>query len=230
MCSSPEQHKCSVKTRSSAAAIRRCARRETRIVTPWPRSYLPSLSARLASRSPPPALRSPPAPTCRLPTNNRYPACLAGRFRLRARCAYAKRPAYSVLFCTPSPSPSASPGHKKTPGSPRGSEGHIAEHRGPPRRTDASGSLAAGPHGPALIRTRPARMVPEAPLYFGACAQASAVSTMPECRNSASICGSRPRKARNDSSAGRLPPTARISSQKRRPMSALAPPASSKAA
>ena len=41
------------------------------------------------------------------------------------------------------------------------------------------------------------------------------IPVMPLCRKSASILGSRPRKAVNDSSAERLPPTPRISLQKR---------------
>lgn len=46
---------------------------------------------------------------------------------------------------------------------------------------------------------------------------------IPLWRNSASVVGSRPRNAINDSSAGRLPPTARISFRKRAPASPLTP-------
>src|SRR5690606_4752904 len=42
--------------------------------------------------------------------------------------------------------------------------------------------------------------------------------TIPLWRNRASALGSRPRKALNDSAAGRLPPTERISRQKRSPV------------
>src|SRR5262249_43740201 len=51
---------------------------------------------------------------------------------------------------------------------------------------------------------------------------------MPLCLSSASTLGSRPRNARNDSAAGRLPPTARISSRKRAPALASRIPLSSK--
>src|SRR5207237_8661679 len=48
------------------------------------------------------------------------------------------------------------------------------------------------------------------------------------CLSSASTRGSRPRKARNDSAAGRLPPTARISSRNFLPDRASSTPFSSK--
>src|SRR5690606_11930352 len=59
-------------------------------------------------------------------------------------------------------------------------------------------------------------------------------ATMPLWRSSASTLGSRPRKALKDSMAGRLPPTARISRQKRSPVTGSSreppwAPASSKA-
>src|SRR6185369_10692891 len=50
---------------------------------------------------------------------------------------------------------------------------------------------------------------------------------LPLCLRSAFTLGSRPRKARNDSAAGRLPPTARISSWNRRPASGFSTPFSS---
>src|SRR5204862_6074901 len=51
---------------------------------------------------------------------------------------------------------------------------------------------------------------------------------MPLWRSSASTLGSRPRNARNDSAAGLLPPTARISSRKRSPLLRSRTPCSSK--
>src|SRR6266480_4548459 len=51
---------------------------------------------------------------------------------------------------------------------------------------------------------------------------------IPLCLSSASTRGSRPRKARNDSAAGRLPPTARISSRNFWPDRASSTPFSSK--
>lgn len=60
---------------------------------------------------------------------------------------------------------------------------------------------------------------------------AGAYAAMPLCRSSASMLGSRPRKARKFSAAGRLPPRLRISARKRWPVAAsCSSPASSKAA
>src|SRR5690606_21908424 len=59
---------------------------------------------------------------------------------------------------------------------------------------------------------------------------AAAVSTMPAWRSSASMSGSRPRNATNASSAGRLPPTARISRRNRSAVAASSTPVSSNAA
>src|SRR6185436_814388 len=50
---------------------------------------------------------------------------------------------------------------------------------------------------------------------------------MPLCLSRASTFGSRPRKARNESAAGRLPPTARISSRNLLPAAGLSTPCSS---
>src|SRR6185503_17720510 len=52
-------------------------------------------------------------------------------------------------------------------------------------------------------------------------------AVMPLWRSRASTLGSRPRKARNDSAAGRLPPTASTSSRKRAPTFASRMPFSS---
>src|SRR5262249_32772208 len=58
--------------------------------------------------------------------------------------------------------------------------------------------------------------------------EAHHAAIIPLCLSRASTRGSRPRKARNDSAAGRLPPTARISSRKRAPVFSSRTPFSSK--
>ena len=93
-------------------------------------------------------------------------------------------------------------------------------------RRDASPSAAPGLRVQGLrpaVRAGFGRMVCRSGGYF---LSAQAV-VMPLCRSSASTLGSRPRKALKDSSAGRLPPTARTSSRKRPPLLLSSTPFSS---
>src|SRR5205085_11162472 len=89
--------------------------------------------------------------------------------------------------------------------------------RGQRRIGDVHAALLVGPAVHLRLRGRHGEK-----LYENKAADHAAI--IPLCLSSASTFGSRPRKARNDSAAGRLPPTARISSRKRSPATGFSTP------